>query len=108
MNALKRLAALALCVPAVSGCATSVRSVSELADDDRLRQETGATHSMTLSAFPMRDPNAGRDIALREAQKTCGAGSTISANDLSLRLTNALYDFRGYLFECPEPGEVTP
>jgi len=50
---------------------------------------------------------AGDDIALRAAQETCGLSAETSADVLDLMRGPALYNFRGYRFACPAPGEAT-
>ena len=82
------------------GCASP--DVRPIKDDPRF------TYDMRVNLGLMRnwnDPTAGTDTALRAAIKTCGAPSTVTADELSLTPTIAIYNAREFKFACPNSLE---
>ena len=82
------------------GCASP--DVRPIKDDLRF------THDMRVNLGYMRnwnDPTAGTDTALRAARKTCGAASNVTAEELTLTPTIAIYNAREFRFACPNSLE---
>ena len=82
------------------GCASS--DVRPIKDDPRF------THYMRVNLGLMsnwNDPTTGTDTALRAARKTCGTSSNVTAEDLSLTPTIAIYNAREFKFSCPNSLE---
>ena len=82
------------------GCASS--DARPVKDDPRF------THDMRVNlglASKWNDPTSGTDTALRVARKTCGAASNVTAEELKLTPTIAIYNAREFKFACPNSLE---
>ena len=82
------------------GCASP--DVRPIKDDPRF------THDMRVNLgwlTSWNDRTAGTDTALRVARKTCGASSNVTAEELNLTPTIAIYNARGFKFSCPNSLE---
>jgi hypothetical protein len=96
-----------LAASAASAVAACAPKVSTLADDNPIRQRSGASHTVSMSVLQMGNPDAGYRRAFKAALSTCDLPYDTNASDIRFERGLALYDRRFYAFECPEPGKDT-
>ncbi len=96
-----------LAIGGASAVAACAPKVVELADDNPIRQRSGATHTVSVDVLRLGNSDAGYKRAFKAALSTCDLPHDTNASAIRFERGLAVYSLRSYAFECPEPGKDT-